>query len=137
MSRQTAEYTIFNAQGSTATGIAVLCEDFRHVVFSLATDGGGTASFTIKFQGAIDYGATRGSAPDFSAAQSVTNMWDYIDVSDLQDEASVNGDTGVAAAGADDYRLFEANINGLKYVCARLTVYTAGNITVKCKLFND
>ena len=135
--RQTANYTIFNAQGSTATGIAVLCEDYRHVIFSLATDGGSDASFTIKFQGAIDEGATTDSAPAFGSAQTVTNHWDYIEVIDLQSGTAIDGDTGVAVAGADDYRLFEANINGLKYVCARLTAYAEGEITVKVRLFND
>lgn len=33
------------------------------------------------------------TAPDFSAAQSDTNRWDYIQVKDYEDNASIDGDT--------------------------------------------
>ena len=40
-------------------------------------------------------------------------------------------------AGADDYRMFEANINGLQYLSARLTARSAGEVTVVVRLFNN
>ena len=136
--RQYVSYTILSAKAATGAGIAILCKDFRHAIFSFATDGGGTAILTTKFQGAISEGATAGQAPAFGSAQSVTNLWDYIEVVDLQSGSTINGDTGVAITVAgDDYRLLEANINGLDYICARVTVRTAGNVTIKCRLYND
>ena len=42
-----------------------------------------------------------------------------------------------AVAGADDYRIVEANINGLQYLSARVTARSAGEVTVVCRLFND
>lgn len=47
-----------------------------------------SANFTIKFQGS--YSSVK---PDFSAAQSNTNRWDYIQVRDIQNNAAIDGDT--------------------------------------------
>lgn len=133
--RKSVEYTILNAKGATGAGVAILCEDFRHCVFSIATDGGSDAALTVKFQGAIS--SVSNASPAFGSAQSVTNMWDYVEVMDLEDGAAIDGDTGVAVASADDYRLLEANINGLKYLNAVVTARTEGEVTIKVKMFND
>lgn len=130
--RDYKEYTILSAQAATGVGKVIDVSDFTHAIISVATDGGGTANLTCKFQGAVN-----GTAPDFSAAQSVTNMWDFIQVKDLEDGSSVDGDVGFAVAGADDYRQFEYNFNGLKYITARVTAYSAGSVTVKVMLFNN
>lgn len=135
--RDVKQYTILSAVGPAASGIAILCQDYRYAVLSYATDGGADAASTVKFQGAIDDGATAGAAPDFSAAASVTNMWDYVQVADLENGDSIDGDTGIAVATADDYRLVEMNVNGLKYLCATITARTAGEVTIKVVLFND
>lgn len=125
-------FPVMDAKASTGIGNPVKCEDYQYKQFSLATDGGGTANFTIKFQGSVSE-----DAPTFSSAQSVTNHWDYIDAIDLQDGTSIDGDTGVSVATSDDYRLFEINNKGLKWVCARITSYSAGSITVNLRVFNN
>lgn len=130
--RDTKEYTILSAKAATGIGNTIAVEDFKNAVFSLATDGGGTANLTVKFQGSIQE-----TAPDFSSAQSATNHWDYIEVVDLQDGAAIDGDTGIAKAGADDYRLLEANINGLKWLNAVVTARSAGSVTVKVRVFHE
>jgi len=135
--RYSKEYTILNAKAATGAGLAILCEDFRHAIFSFATDGGSDAALTVKFQGAISDGATEGSPPAFGSAASVTNMWDYVEIIDYNTGTAIDGDTGVAVASADDYRLFELNVNGLKYLCATVTARTVGELTVKVRLFND
>ncbi len=139
MPRQFAQYTILNAKGDTGVGINIPCKDFRHAVFFYATDGGSDAALTVKFQGSIGagIGAEMDTAPDFSATQSVTNMWDFIEVIDLEDGSAIDGDTGVSVATADDYRMLEANINGLNFINARVTAHTAGEITVIVQLYND
>ncbi len=129
--RSSVEQTILDAKAATGIGNSILVQDFQHVVFSYATGGGGTAALTVKFQGSIQDNI------DFNAAQSVTNMWDYIEVIDLNTGTAIDGDTGVAVATTDDYRLFEANVSGLKYINASVTARTAGNITVKAKLFSN
>lgn len=138
--RDNKDYVILDAVGPAAAGIAIRCEDYRHAIFFYATDGGGDAASTVKFQGSIGAGSTPDTidvAPAFGSAQSVTNMWDYVEVIDLESGSNIDGDTGVAVATADDYRMFEANINGLKYICARITARTAGEVTVIVRLFND
>ncbi len=130
--RDTKDYTLLSAKAATGIGNAVPVADFKTAVFSYATDGGGTAALTVKFQGSIST-----SCPDFASAQSKTNMWDYIDVIDLQNGASIDGDTGVAVASADDYRLFEANINGLMWVCAVVTARSAGSVNVNVRTFSE
>lgn len=139
MSRQTVEYTILNAKATTGAGIAIPCGDFRHAIFFFATDGGGDAALTVKFQGSIGAGIRHNMdvAPTFGSAASVTNMWDYIEVVDLEDGSAIDGDTGISVATADDYRTLEANINGLQYICARCTARTEGEVTVVVRLFND
>jgi len=124
------EYTILNAQAAAGTGLAIPCKDARHIILSFATSG--NANLTVKFQGAIS--EVSGAAPNFSAAQSVSNMWDYIEVVDLQSGTAVAGDTGVTVAGTDDYRLFQVNTDAIAYICATVTAYTAGAVTVKCLL---
>ena len=137
--RQTITYTILNAKAAAGAGIAIPCGDFRHAIFYYATDGGSDANLTVKFQGSIGkgIGVNMDVAPAFGSAASVTNMWDYIEVIDLEDGAAIDGDTGIAVAGADDYRIVEANINGLQYLSARVTARSAGEVTVVCRLFND
>jgi len=113
-------------------GVNVFIEDYRNCVFALASDGGGDADLTVKFQGSI-----LEDCPDFSAAQSATNMWDYIQTMDLQNSAEIDGDNGIVFAAADDNRLLEANINGLRWVNAIISGYTEGEITLRVRLFNN
>lgn len=129
--RQSQFYTLLNAKAATgvdSAGINVL--DSKTIAFALSTAG--TSTLTVKFVGSISE-----ACPDFTAAQSATNQWDYIDVIDLEDGASIDGDTGISTAAADDHRLFEANVNGLKWVTAIVTARTGGSVTVRCRTFSD
>lgn len=110
-------------------GKTIFVDDFRNAILAYDTDGGGDAAMTVKFQGSI-----QDTAPDFSAAQSVSNQWDYIQVIDLEDASAIDGDTGVAVAGADDHRLFEMNINHLRWVNAIISGYSEGELTLQIKL---
>lgn len=137
MNKNVVEYTILDAKAAAGAGIAIPCGDFQHAIFTFATDGGSDAALTVKFQAAFSDGATAGSPPDFAAAQSVTNMWDYVEVIDLQDGTAIDGDDGISVATADDYRQVEFNLNGAKYICARVTARTEGEVTVKAFLTNN
>lgn len=113
-------------------GNSIFVGDFRNAVLSLSSDGGGDAAMVVKFQGSIQE-----EAPDFSAAQSATNQWDYVNVVDLEDQASIDGDTGITFAGADDNRLVEVNINSLRWINAIISSWTAGEITLKVMLTDN
>lgn len=124
------EYTILDAAGSASTGRVILATDFKNAIFSFATAG--SATLTVKFQGSIQE-----TAPDFSASRSASNHWDYIEVIDLQDGAAIDGDTGVAVAGTDDFRMLEANVGHLRWICATVTAFTGGTATIKVRLANN
>jgi len=113
-------------------GNNIFVDDFRQAVLSFDTDGGSDAAMTVKLQGSISE-----DCPDFSAAQSPTNQWDYIQMVDLQDGGLVDGDTGFAVATADDNRLFEVNVNALRWINCIISGWTAGEITVKVKLYDN
>jgi len=130
--RTTANYTILDAKGATWIWNVALVEDFRNCVFSFATDWGADAALTIKFQWSIQI-----DEPTFSSARSVTNMWDYIEVIDLQSGSAIDWDTWVSVATADDYRQFEANVNGLRWINVEVTARTAWEVTVKAYLFSN
>ena len=128
--RDSKPYTIFTAKAATGVGLVIPCGDFTHAVISFNTAD--SANLTLKFAGSIAE-----VAPDFGAAQSATNSFDYIQVKDLEDGSSIDGDTGIAPAGADDHRLFELNINALQYFTAVVTARAAGSVTVKVRLYNN
>ena len=130
MRNYTEEVTILDAKAATGIGTSFLVKDFRHVVVSINTAG--NANLTVKAVGAIS-----NTEPDFSAAQSVSNRYDFVQMRDYEDNTGIDGDTGFAAAGTDDHRLFEINTNGLVWLNFKVTARSAGSVTVKAVGFND
>lgn len=126
----TPSLIILNAKGATGIGSAQMLEDFRHVLLTLSSQN--SANFTVKIQG-----SNQTEMPDFSAAKSASNQWDYVQIKDLQDNSSIAGDTGVAFAGTDDVRQFELNTNGVRWVCAEITAISAGSVNLTAKGFNN
>lgn len=119
-------------------GRNINCRDYRHAIFSFNTAS--NANLTLKFVGAVADASDSDSiydCPDFSATQSNTNAWDYIEVLDLESGTAIDGDTGISPAGSDDHRLFQANVDALDYLNCILTVWSAGDVTVTVKLYND
>lgn len=123
------QLVILSAKASTGTGVAMKVTDWQNLLITLSTQS--SANLTIKFQG-----SQSDNCPDFSAAQSATNEWDYIQVKDYQNNAAIDGDTGVAFAGTDDVRMFEFNTNGLTWVTSTVTARAAGSANVKFKGFS-
>lgn len=124
---------IHDSTSATGVGPAIDVQDSRHVSFQVSTDN--TATLTYKFQGSF-----ADTAPDFSAAQSTSNAWDYIEVVDLQDGSLIDGDTGVALAGVTDVagsRMLALNTDLMKWVSVEVTAWTAGGLTVGVFTAND
>ena len=128
--RYAGEEVIFSAKATTGTGTPYSVPDMMHLMLTLSSQS--SANFTIKFQGSFS-----DTVPDFSAAQSATNRWDYVQVRDLQNNSAIDGDTGVAFAGTDDVRQFEANVNGLKWICATVTARSAGSVNLALQTFSN
>lgn len=117
----------------TLKGKAIYVGDWRHNIIHLTFSS--TPTMTVKIQGSITL-----DAPDFNAAQAITNKWDYIEVIDLEDGSAIDGDTGIACSGTADNRVFEVNINGLSWITVVITSTVgtnAGNLGVSVSSYND
>ncbi len=130
--RNTLWYTILDAKWANGIWKNINVKDFKNVDLTFATDGWTDAALTVKFQWSIWE-----TAPDFSAAQSVSNMWEYVEIIDLEDGSAIDWDTWIAVATADDYRLFELNTNWLTWINAIVSGRTAWEVTVKATLFSN
>lgn len=108
------------------------CEDFRNAVITFDTDGGGDAAFTVKIAGSV-----ASTTPNFGAAQSASNQYDFLQAIDLEDASTIDGDTGFVVASADDHRQWEVNINGIEWLTVIPTAGTAGEVTVTVRLFDN
>jgi len=126
-SRVTKQFKAFTARA--ADGVIAEPINVAHAkTISVAISIPGTAALDIKCQAAIGL-----VAPDFSAAKTATNAWDYQGMYDLQSALHVNGDTGVtyAAPGTADVRLFEINVNAVNWISFEVDNYSAGSVTVE------
>jgi hypothetical protein len=121
--------TILDAKDATGTGLTADVASWQHLVLQVGSAS--SANLTIKVQGSMG-----NDAPTFSSAQSVSNHWDYIQCVDLEDGSLLDGDTGLAFSGTDDFRHIEVNVNGLKFLNVTVTARSAGSVTVKLICFN-
>jgi len=100
-------------------------------VLNLSLSFSSTPTMTVKVQGSDSL-----SAPDFNAAQSTTNLHDFIDIIDEEDGASIDGDTGVSCAGTADYRKFSINTDRKQWVSVVCTAWTAGFLGVSLSAYS-
>lgn len=118
-----------NASSSIGTK-AILVTPYRNLVLQIQATSSPT--MTIKFRGSISE-----TAPDFDNSTSSVLKYDNLEIVDLQNSARYDGDTGVAFTGTNEARLFEVNTNGLTWLYATTTAYTAGSTTVQFKPFTN
>lgn len=123
----------------TAPKIAY-CEEFRDAVISVVTAG--TATLTLKTAGSIgkviaDVVSTKIDTPNFGATQTDSNPYTFVEVIDLDTGTAVDGAVGIAASATDLNKMYEVNVNGLKYFTVLPTAWTQGSFTVKVKLFDN
>lgn len=116
--------TILDAATADGAGTSVDTAEYKSLTISIDTVS--NASLIIKVQGSIS-----DQEPDFGAAQTVSNQWDYVNITDLEDKSAIAGDTGITLSGTDDHRQVNVDANILKWVNAIVSSYSAGEITVK------
>lgn len=130
------EIPLFGGNAKNATGVseAINVVDFRHIV--IAVTAAVNSTLTFKFQG-----SPRDDAPNFGAAQSETNIWDYVHVYDLNNPAGgIIGDTGVTLNNdtvANNTRLYEINTDLLQWFSLEVSSYTDGSLTAYLIAAND
>lgn len=134
--RKRLHYTaaqFLNAKAATGASNVILCRDFRNAVIQVTAPLNST--FTIKIAGAIG-----DVAPDLTAVQSTTNAYDFLEVVDLQDGATIDGDTGITitdATAAVNTRMFEVNTNAIDYVGVIVSSYTDGSVSASITLTDN
>ena len=110
----------------------IFVQDYQIAILNLNTDGGGDAAFTWKMCGSIQE-----NAPDFAAAKSTTNSYEYISTVDYQSAGGILGDTGFVVATADDNRLLEYNVSKLRWAGLVATAGTEGELDSDLMLSNN
>lgn len=122
---------LLDAKAATGVSLPIFVGDYKWI--TVAVTGAINSSLTFKFQGSIGKSLASQDTPDFSAAQAVTNHWDYIGFYDLQNPGSVvAGDTGVTidnAAVAANTTLYQINVDLLRWFSMSVTAYTDGSVT--------
>lgn len=117
----------------------IYCEEFRDAVMSVVSAG--TSTWTFKCAGSVgktaaDYASTKLDTPNFGGTQNDANPYTFVEVIDLDTGDAIDGATGIVTSGTDINKLYEININGLKYFTVIPTAWTQGAITAKIKLFD-
>ena len=111
---------------------AMLVQDAKDIVLHIDTDGGGDAAMTVKA-----VGSSQEARPDFGAAQSTTNRYEFLELIKLDGSGSVLGTVGFVVAGADDHIQYEVNVNGQRWFEVLPTAGSAGEVTVLARSFSQ
>lgn len=127
--RLTQYGNLLNAKAANGIGAVALVEDYKSMNFNFIAPA--LSNYTIKF-----VKSNQTTRPDFTAAQSATNEWNTVEVIDLEDGNAIDGDTGIAVAGAVN-RSFEVNTNGIRWFAAIISSYVAGTATVNYRAFTS
>lgn len=122
--------TLLDAAAANGVGAMDLVSDFRHLVLSV--DGANSPDLTVKVVGSLQE-----QAPDFSAAQSPANQWDYLELKDLEDGSAIDGDVGIIFSGTADNRQVEVNTNLIRWISVIVSGYAAGDVTVRLQAATD
>ncbi len=130
MRHYTDIFKILDAAAANGAGSPMEVSDFRHLVLALATAN--SAAATIKIQGSISQ-----AVPTWTSAASPANQWSYLQIIDLADQSVINGATGIVLTGTDSQRMFEVNTNAVKWLNVIVSGYSAGNISILVRPFND
>lgn len=106
------------------------CSDYEYITFSFNTSGTTTATLSVAGTMMDAYDDV-----DMLATRSESVRWDYVDITDLEDGASIDGDTTVALSGSDDNRHFKVSTEGFSEIGFLITGFTAGSVTLAAKGF--
>ncbi len=105
-------------------------QDYENVQVDVDTTG--NANFTLKCQV-----SNEDTCPDFSAAQSTTNIWKYIQLKNLNDGTSINGSDGIVPTGTDINTSYELNLNGARWLSFDFTAWVAGKVRLSVKGYGN
>lgn len=112
----------------------VLISEMKNVILQLGTSS--TATLTAKLVGSLGLNPTNQSSPrwdypNMGATIAPSNPYSFVQCINLDDGSTVNGSTGVVVAGTDINKMYEVNINALKYLTLIPVTWSAGKISAK------
>jgi len=116
--------TLLNAKAATGIDTSINVSDWQNLLVQFGSAS--SANLTVKFVGSFSE-----ACPDWTAAASVSNHWDYVGFYNLKSGVFVTGSTGVALSGTDDFQNLLINTDGLRWLSAIVTARSAGSVTVK------
>lgn len=130
METTSPEFIILDAAAATGAGTALNVKEFDYVTLMLSTVA--LSSLTVKI-----VGSAQQDEPDWATTADATNHWDYVDAVDLEDEASIDGDTGLAVADAAEVRSLRVDVRSLSWLNLNVTAYTDGTVSAKAVAFDN
>lgn len=133
LDRSAREHTCLSAVVATGAGTALDVTEYDTVLIMTAASA--TATATIKIQG-----TGMSTEPTWGSAQTATNVWDYKETIDVEDGSLIDGDDGIAFAGAAvaaTVRQFEVNTSAMTWINANVTAWTAAGISVWIRGFKN
>lgn len=129
MHRQyTDQVIVLNAAAASVTSSAINMASFRNIEVQVSQ---------VAFSGTLKFvGSNADTAPDFSAAATAANPWDYVQTVDQIDGSTIAGGTGIVSVTVTSVRNLEINSNGFKWIAVIASSVTAGSVTIKAKGFD-
>lgn len=123
------ERIVFDAIAITTTSVPFLVNDFAHIAVTVAASSTtGTVQFACT---TMDSPVTLvdGLGKFVSTTKNIGARWDWVEIVDLEDGTTIDGDTGITLSGLVDVRQFEINTNNFRY-CMAYHGRSSGTTTV-------
>ena len=122
---------VLNAAVETGAGVPIDVSNYDEITIQVFTTASATA--TIKF--AVSLSQTK---PNFGAAASATNVYDFVDITPLNNQATpIVGGTGIVLSGTDIIKLYTIDTRFVKWICPVVTAYTQGSLNCELNAANN
>ena len=119
----------FAPVATTTTEVIANTADFQHFMFTVHSVGTTTGSVRFKASFTED-------VPNFEAAASATNSWEYVAIRELSSGNLIAGATGAAVSASTINKNYEAELNGAHHIAFEITV-SGGQLGVNAFLRNN
>lgn len=114
---------VLSAKAANGAGVALDVSNYDFVTLQMYTTN--SASATIKFAVSMSL-----KKPNFSIAPSATNVYDFIQLTWLNNETTVVvGSTGIVLTGTDIIKLYAVDTSFVRWICPIISGFTAGKIS--------
>lgn len=121
---------VFPKVAATTTYKIPETADYRHFMFAVHADASTTGSVRMKI-------SFEQEIPDFAAASTASNSWEYIAIRELSSGTLIAGGTGAVVSLSTIAKNYEAETNGAYHVALEVTVTAGDGLAVNAFLRND